>query len=170
LIFIHVLSYLFLVARAVHQKAEDAWDQYVVWMRGCWQGGVAQVLEELRHWQTKLGEPPQEAPENDPRQIVARTITYLGNNQTRMDYPGYRRQGLPVTTAWMESLVKELNYRVKGTEMFWNDPEGAEAILQVRAAALCDDDRLVAHLRTRPGSPFTRHPKTRKMTNTKCRS
>ena len=28
------------------------------------------------------------------------------------------RQGLPVTTAWMESLVKEVNYRVKGTEMF----------------------------------------------------
>jgi len=27
--------------------------------------------------------------------------------------------------------------------MFWNDPEGAEAILQVRAVALCDDDRLV---------------------------
>ncbi len=168
--FIHVLSYLFLVAKAVHQKAEDAWDQYVVWMRGCWQGDVAQVLEELQQWQTKLGEPPKEAPENDPRQIVARTITYLGNNRTRMDYPGYRRQGLPVTTAWMESLVKELNYRVKGTEMFWNNPEGAEAILQVRAAALCDDDRLVSHLQTRPGCLFTRCPKTRKMTNANSRS
>jgi hypothetical protein len=87
-----------------------------------------------------------------------------------MDYPGYRRQGLPVTTAWMESLVKELNYRVKGTEMFWNDPQGAEAILQVRAAALCDDDRLVSHLQTRPGCPFTRRPKTRTMTNSKCKS
>ena len=76
-----------------------------------------------------------------------------------MNYPEYRRQGLPVTTAWMESLVKEMNYRVKGTEMFWNDPEGAEAILQVRAAALCDDERLVKHLRTRPGHPFTRRPK-----------
>jgi hypothetical protein len=168
--FIHVLSYLFLVAKAVHRKTEDAWDQYVVWMRGCWQGDVAQVLEELQQWQTKLGEPPQEAPENDPRQIVARTITYLRNNQTKMDYPGYRRQGLPVTTAWMESLVKELNYRVKGTEMFWNDPEGAEAILQVRAAALCDDDRLVSHLQTRPGCPFTRRPKTRKVTMANYRS
>ena len=130
--FIHVLSYLFLAAKAVHQKAEDAWDQYLAWMRGCWQGDVVQVLEELRQWQTKMGGPIKEAPENDPRQIVARTITYLENNQSRMDYPGYRRQGLPVTTAWMESLVKELNYRVKGTEMFWNNPEGAEAILQVR--------------------------------------
>ena len=139
--FIHVLSYLFLAAKAVHQKAEDAWDQYVVWMARLLAGGCGrQVLEELRQWQIRLGEPPQGAPENDPRQIVARTITYLGNNLTRMDYPGYRRQGLPVTTAWMESLVKELNYRVKGTERFWNDPEGAEAILQVRAAALRDDD------------------------------
>jgi hypothetical protein len=168
--FIHVLSYLFLAAKAVHARAEDAWEQYLVWMRGCWRGDVAQVLEELRHWQTKLGQPPKEAPENDPRLIVARTITYLGNNQTRMDYPEYRRQGLPVTTAWMESLVKELNYRVKGTEMFWNDPEGAEAILQVRAAALCDDDRLSKHLHTRPGCPFTRRPKTRSVSVEKNRS
>ena len=71
----------------------------------------------------------------------------------------YRRIGLPVTTAWMESLVKEVNYRVKGTEMFWNDPNGAEAILQVRVAALSDDDRLIRHLRQRPGSPFTRPTK-----------
>jgi hypothetical protein len=66
---------------------------------------------------------------------------------------------IPVTSAWMESLVKEMNYRVKGTEMFWNDPNGTEAILQVRSAALCDDDRLSRHLRNRPGSPLTRRPK-----------
>ena len=162
--FIHVLSYLFLTAKAVHPSADDAWSEYLVWMRGCWQGDVAQVIEELRSWQVKLGEPSKDSPDHDPRQIVARTLTYLQNNQKRMNYPEYRRQGLPVTSAWMESLVKEVNYRVKGTEMFWNDPEGAEAILQVRAAALCDDDRLVKHLRTRPGHPFTRRPKTRKVT------
>ena len=64
--FIHVLSYLFVVAKAVHQDPEEAWSQYLVWMRGCWQGEVAQALEELRHWQTRLGEPPQEASDNDP--------------------------------------------------------------------------------------------------------
>jgi hypothetical protein len=53
-------------------------------------------------------------------------------------------------------LIDELNYRVKGTEMFWNDPEGAEAILQVRAAALCDDDRLTRYLSTRPGCAYVR--------------
>ena len=157
--FIHVLSYLFVAAKSVHTVAEDAWDQYLVWMRGCWRGEVAQVLEELRQRQATLGSPPADAPETDPRKVVNKTITYLENNQSRMNYPEYRRQGLPVTTAWMESLVKEINYRAKGTEMFWNDPEGAEAILQVRAAALSDDDRLTRHLKTRSGCPFTRRPK-----------
>jgi hypothetical protein len=168
--FIHVLSYLFLAAKAVHDVASDAWDQYLVWMRGAWQGEVAQVLEELRAWQTRRGEPPEGAAENDPRTILQQTITYLENNRGRMKYPEYRREGLPVTTAWMESLVKEMNYRVKGTEMFWNDPEGAEAILQVRAAALCDDERLAKHLRTRPGCPFTRRPKSPKFAAEKIRS
>lgn len=158
--FIHVLSYLFVTAKAV-QAAADAWNQYLVWMRGCWQGDVGQVIDELRHWQDRLGLPPRDAAENDPRKIVAKTLTYLEHNRERMKYPEYRRAGLPVTTAWMESVVKEINYRVKGTEMFWNDPEGGEAILQVRAAALCDDDRLVNHLRTRPGHAFTRRPKPR---------
>ena len=35
-----------------------------------------------------------------------------------MEYPAYRKAGLPVTTAWMESLVKEVNYRVKGSQCF----------------------------------------------------
>jgi hypothetical protein len=70
----------------------------------------------------------------------------------------------------MESLVKEMNYRVKGTEMFWNDPEGAEAILQVRAASLCDDERLAKHLGTRPGCAFTRRPRSPKLNRKKIRS
>jgi hypothetical protein len=157
--FIHPLAYLFTASKAVHsESAEDAWSQYLAWMRGCWQGEVGQVLDELRAWQDKLGEPPEKASESDPRQIVATTITYLDNNRERMKYAEYRQAGLPVTTAWMESLVKEMNYRVKGTEMFWNHPEGAEAILQVRAAALSDDERLCKHLRTRPGCPFVRRP------------
>jgi hypothetical protein len=30
----------------------------------------------------------------------------------------------------------------------------------VRAAAVCDDERLAKHLGTRPGCPFTRQPKS----------
>jgi hypothetical protein len=167
--FIHVLSYLFLTAKAVHEVAEDAWSQYLAWMRGAWQGEIGQVLEELRIWQAKRGEAPDDAVEHDPRKILAKTIHYLENNQGRMKYPEYRQHGLPVTTAWMESLVKEVNYRVKGTEMFWNNPEGAEAILQVRAAALSDDERLAKHLAERPGCPFTRRPQSPKLSPEKIK-
>lgn len=168
--FIHPLSYLFMAAKAAHAASQNAWDQYLAWMRGCWQGEVDQVLEELRCWRARLGEPDEATPENDPRHIIARTVGYLENNRTRMNYPEYRRQGLPVTTAWMESLVKEVNYRAKGTEMFWNDPDGAEAILQVRAAALSDDDRLVRHLQNRPGCSFTRRPTPSKLPAESCKS
>ena len=162
--FIHPLSYLFLAAKTVQElSADDAWSQYLAWMRGCWRGEVGQVIAELQAWQKKLGMPPPQTPETDPRKIVATTVNYLQNNRQRMDYPAYRQAGLPVTTAWMESLVKEINYRVKGTEMYWNNPEGAEAILQVRAAALSDDDRLSKHLHRRPGCPFTRRPKLPKV-------
>lgn len=168
--FTHVLSYLFIAAKAVHDSAQDAWDQYLVWMRGAWQGEIAQVLDELRHWQMKQGDAPKGTADQDPRVILATTITYLENNQDRMKYPEYRQAGMPVTTAWMESLVKEMNYRVKGTEMFWNNPEGAEAILQVRAATLCDDERLDNHLGTRTGCPFTRRPILPKVPREKIKS
>jgi superfamily I DNA/RNA helicase len=75
-----------------------------------------------------------------------------------MKYPEYRKVGLPVSSSLVESLIKEMNYRVKGTEKFWDNPEGAEAILQVRAALLSDDDRLASHIANRPGTPFRRSP------------
>ena len=105
------------------------------------------MIDELRQWLAPHGLDDQsKLDDNDPLKPVVNAARYLRNNRSRMDYPCYRRLGLPVTSALMESLVKEVNYRVKGTEMFWNDPEGAEAILQVRAAALCDDDRLARYL------------------------
>ncbi len=61
-----------------------------------------------------------------------------------------------MTSSLMESLVGEFNARGKGREKFWNRPEGAEAILQVRAALLSEDDRLARHFAQRPGSPYRR--------------
>lgn len=67
-----------------------------------------------------------------------------------MNYAPYRRR-LPITSCLVESLIKEFNRRVKGTEKFWNRPAGAEAILQVRAAVLSDGDQLARFIPTRPG-------------------
>ena len=86
------------------------------------------------------------AGEEDPRRRVQAAVTYLTNNQSRMDYPRYRREGLPLTSSLMESLVKEINWRVKGSEKFWNDPDGATPMLALTAAALSDDSRLESAL------------------------
>ena len=45
-----------------------------------------------------------------------------------------------VISAPVESVIKQLNRRVKGTEKFWLRG-GLEAVLQVRAAYLSEDDR-----------------------------
>jgi hypothetical protein len=168
--FIQVLSYLLLAAKAVHDAPGDAWSHYLVWMRGAWQGDVAQVLEELRAWRTTCGVRDKHTPDGDPWKILATTNNYLENNQDRLKYPEDRQAGLPMTTALMESLVKKMNCRVKGTEVFWNNPDGAEAILQVRAASLCDDERLAKHMRSRAGCAFTRRPKSPKLNGEEIRS
>jgi hypothetical protein len=40
----------------------------------------------------------------------------------------------------VESKVKQINYRVEGTEKLWS-PEGAEGLLHWRADSLRDDER-----------------------------
>ena len=125
-------------------------------MRACWQGRVREVLAELAAWQERLGRPPPEADEQDPRRVVEDVERYLRNNQGRMDYPRYRRMGLPVTSSWVESLVGEFNGRVKGRDKYWNRSAGAEAILQVRAAVLSEDGRLTRYFAERPGNPYRR--------------
>ena len=153
--FVHPLGYVYDAAKVL--APADPWPQYLRATTACWQGHVADFLDELRAWQaTHPTSPDEKLADNDPRSIVQTTLTYLQNNQARMDYPAYRRQGLPVSTSMIESLIKEINYRVKGTEKFWNRPKGADQILQIRAAALCDDDRLSHWILSRPGSYFYR--------------
>jgi hypothetical protein len=169
--FVHPLTYLYVTATVLAGNVLERWEWYVKWMTLCWQGRVREVIEEL---ETRLGqlEPyagSGRAPPTDAREVLRRTLTYLQNNESRMNYPAYRKQGLPVTSSMVESLIKEVNYRVKGTEKFWNRTEesgtrrGAEGILQVRGAVLSDDERLANHIENRPGSPFRRHT-TRKFT------
>jgi hypothetical protein len=137
----------------------ERWPLYVRWLRCCWQGQVAEVIGQLEGYAERLGRPPpkEDVPAADPRRLVAEALSYLRNNAGRMDYPSYRRQGLPTTSSLAESLVGEFNTRVKGRSKFWNRPSGAEAILQVRAALLSEDGRLERYFAQRPGRASRRH-------------
>lgn len=154
---LHVVCYLFGAAQVVG-VAGGRWPLYVAWLRACWQGRVAEVIADLAAAQERLGRPPpgETVEAADPRRVVAEALRYLRNNASRMDYPRYRREGLPTTSSLVESLVGEINARVKGRSKFWNRPEGAEAILQVRAALLSEDGRLERYFAARPGNPYRR--------------
>ena len=121
-----------------------AWRQYVRWLRWAWGGEVQPLLQSLRRAVSELGAPPPDAADSDPRQTVKDALSYVHNNRTRMNYPHYRRLGLPTSSAPVESTIKQINRRVKGSEKFWLE-EGAEALLQLRAAYLSEDDRASAY-------------------------
>jgi len=142
--FVHLLTYLYDTAHAWKKDRLRAWKQYVQWLRWAWSGQVKPLLTSLRKAVSELGKPRPEAADNDPRKIVADALGYVQNNRARMDYPRYRRLGLPTSSAPVESTIKQINRRVKGTEKFWLDG-GAEAILQLRAAYLSDDDRATTY-------------------------
>lgn len=158
--FVHPLTYLYVTATVLSATVGERWQRYVGWMTHCWQGRVKEVIADMEACLAQQEEPPMgsgKLPATDPREVLRRTIGYLRNNQERMNYPQYRQEGLPVTSSMVESLIKEINYRVKGTEKFWDNPEGAEAILQLRAAVLSDDDRLRKFIEARPGSAVRGH-------------
>ncbi len=152
--FPHAIERTYEAARAVHTDSDEVWECYDRWAAACWEGRARDMLAEMRQHQERLGRPPDGCDEKDPRRTLAEAITYFKNNASRMDYPRYRRDGLPITSAHTESFVKEMNYRVKSTNKFFNDGPSGEAILQLRAAKLSDDDRLRHHMRSRPGNPF----------------
>ena len=155
--FLHVLGHLFAAAKAVETAPEPRWALFQSWAEACWQGRVGQVIDQLRALRDRLGPEPEAGTEGrdetDPRHILTRELGYLEHNRERMDYPRYRQQGFPWTSSHVESTVKLFNRRVKGSEKFWGVP-GAEAILQLRAAFLSEDDRLSRHLKTQPCSQF----------------
>jgi hypothetical protein len=140
--FIHALSYVYAAATAGRPRAAG-WTCYRQWIGWVWQGQVVRVLSALQERQAELGLPEKDEPETSPRQAVARTLTYLRNQQDKMHYDAYRQQGLPITSSLMESVVKQVNRRVKGTEKFWSE-DGAEALLQLRADQLSDDQPMDA--------------------------
>ncbi len=129
--FVHALSYVFAAAFAGRLLAEGV-EVYKRWIQAVWAGQVATILPELEARSAELGLPPPECVDSDPRRLVFESLRYLKNNAERMRYDQYRRQGLPIMTSAVESVIKMINKRAKGSVKFWSEP-GAEAILHLRA-------------------------------------
>lgn len=136
--FIHALSYVYASATA-GQSLETGWLRYQEWIGWVWSGEVSKVIESLKARQLELGVPAKDASSTSPAVVVTKSLTYLENHQDKMKYPEYRKNGLPLTSSLMESAVKQINQRVKGSEKFWSEA-GSEAVLQLRADYLSGGD------------------------------
>ena len=152
--FVHLLVYLYAAAGAAEGKGtEAAWLLYEQWLTWAWSGQTVPLVAGLTAVCRRLGAAPDGVAEDDRRRVTADALRYVKNNRGRMDYPRYRRLGLPISSAGVESTIKQLNRRVKGSEKFWLKG-GAEAIVQVRSAYLSEDGRADRHWR-RP-RPYAR--------------
>ena len=144
--FIHALTYVYAAAMA-GQALKEGWRAYRQWAQWIWSGQVDHVIAALELRQQALGEPTKETPKTAPSAIVATSLGYLRNQRSRMNYPEYRKQGLPITSTYVESTVKQINRRMKGTEKFWS--QGVESMLTLVADHLGDTPTLTRFWRTR---------------------
>lgn len=62
-------------------------------------------------------------------------------------YAAYRRLGLPITSSHIESTIKQINRRLKGTETFWD--QGAEPLTVLAADYVSETNRLDCFWRNR---------------------
>lgn len=141
---LHALSYGLAAARAISDDEASAERKYDSWAAKIWEGRVDEVIDELTAYGKKLGEPPPDARSDDPREVVRRSHVYYENHACRMDYPSYRCAGFPLTSSLMESMVKQVSRRVKGTEKYWSS-SGGEAILRLCGEYLSDDEPMRAY-------------------------
>lgn len=130
--FVHALMYVVAAAMA-GRGANEGWAHYRDWAQWLWSGEVDRLLAAIEQRQQELGVPDKKET-STPRAQVASSLGYLTNQRERMKYNEYRQQGLPLTSSPMESTIKQINRRIKGTEKFWAD--GGDPMLHLVADRL----------------------------------
>ena len=136
--FTHAICYVWAAAMA-GRSDESGWSEYLQWAQWLWSGATDRLIAAVDRRSEELG-PPNKEDETSPAAVVAKTLVYLKNQQTRMRYPEYRKAGLPITSSHIESTIKQINRRVKGTEKFWD--QGAEPLLQLAADHISETNDL----------------------------
>ena len=150
--FVHAAEYLHAAGTAVGSPTHG-----VHWTQALWQGRGADVIAELRTALDTRGVGAETLDDQHEWFDLQRAWVYLSNASDKLDYPRYRREGLPTTSSLIESQVKEFNGRLKGSEKFWHE-SNAEAMLELVSRSLREDGPTLAdYFASRPTSPFRRH-------------
>jgi hypothetical protein len=135
-------------AEHVHDCAQAIWpedglerkEQADRWKTLLWRGRTEPLIEQLKIASARLGEPLKEDGPDHPRRVLHQNVGYFTKHAAHMNYPAYRRRGWPIGSGTVESGMKQVNKRMKGTDQFWNT-DGAESILALRGQWLSQDGR-----------------------------
>ncbi len=114
----------------------DAW--YERQKDRLWNGHLDAFFDAIATLCRRAGPPPKRAAPNDPRRILATDLEYFRTNRAGLAYPTFRTNGWPVGSGIIESTIKQVAKRVKGTEKHWSI-KGVEATLQVVTHLISDD-------------------------------
>jgi hypothetical protein len=137
----HAAEHLHDCAKAIWPQEESNQNELAEpWKELLWKGKTPELIEQLQRESARLGEPHEEDGVDHPRRVLHRNVGYFTNHAGHMKYPEYRRRGWPIGSGTVESGMKQLNKRMKGTDQFWNT-DGAEEILALRAQWLSQDGR-----------------------------
>jgi len=138
--FVHAVEYAFESAKLSTDNESQTWAKYMEFITHIWQGRVLTVIRRIDKTINQMNE------KNSKSKIIQKKIkdlksirNYFSNNITRMKYPDYRKNGLPISSCHVESLIKQFNRRIKSTEKFWNK-SSLKGILKLKASLLSHDD------------------------------
>jgi len=135
----HAVQHLHSCALAIFGPGEKADRWHERQEDRLWNGHSERLIAEIAKRSRQLGPPPKRASENDPRRILANNLDYFRTNRRGIDYPTFRRNGWPIGSGIIESAIKQIAKRVKGTEKHWT-LKGAEETLQVTTHLISEDD------------------------------
>ncbi len=131
--FFHVSEYLWEVARAAFGGQAE---KQKTWVE------MQQSALKQSQWPAVVKAAQRLPPTSDElTQTVDRLVSYLTNNQSRIDYQHYLNQNLMIGSGIVESSNRRIvTMRLKQSGMFWSK-QGAEAVMSLRACYLSGSQR-----------------------------
>jgi hypothetical protein len=100
--FVHAAEYLHAAGRALGSATQG-----LTWTAALWQGRSVAVIAELHAALASRGIGPDPLAETHELFDLQHAWVYLSNAADKLDYPRYRREGLPTTSSLIESQIKE---------------------------------------------------------------
>ena len=139
---IHAGEHLAEAAKAAFGVTRDGAEWLNARLGELWRGEADKLTGALEAEACRLG--PRPGGDGSAARVLWNARDYFYEHRERIRYDVFRRHGLPLTSAHIESGIKQTNHRVKGSEkqwFLWN----AEAMLALRCLALSEDGRWDAY-------------------------